>query len=48
MEGLTLDLTDTTTIVPVYYINVVAVNGAGMSSAVKSSRSGLDNYHIKT
>ena len=39
MEGLSLSLTDADTNTPVYYISVVAVNGAGMESDPRSSRS---------
>ena len=35
---LALELTDAVTNTPVYYINVVAINGAGMASTSKSSR----------
>ena len=35
---LALNLTDAVTKTPVYYISVVAINGAGMASSSKSSR----------
>ena len=38
IKDLTLEITDTDTVIPVYYINVVAINGAGMSSVMMSSR----------
>ena len=36
--GLNLPITDPETNSPVYYINVVAVNGAGMQSSIETSR----------
>ena len=38
IDGLTLQLTDQEKKSPIYYINVVAINGAGVASVMKSSR----------
>ena len=38
IDGLDLAITDPETNYPLYYISVVAVNGAGMQSSIKTSR----------
>ena len=38
IHNLHLDITNSTTNLPVYYVNVIAVNGAGLVSGLLSSR----------